>query len=211
MEIKNYVMIGLAGVEVIPLISLDVKGAFDAAFWPSIRNELRGCGCPKNLYNRTESYFSNHTAILSVNSTQIEKEVSRGCPQGSCCGPGYWNIQYNSLLNLAFMDKTKVVAFADDLILAIRTDSIRAVENYSNGELSKITAWSKTKKTKFNEEKSKDMMISRRKKKEDRALNVYLNNKKLKQVTTFKYLGIIMENKFTFKEHIAYVKRDVPS
>ena len=104
------------------------------------------------------------------------------------------------------MDKTKVVAFADDLILAIRADSIRAVENYSNGELSKITAWSKTNKTKFNEEKSKDMLISRRKKKEDRAQNVYLNNKKLKQVTTFIYLGIIMENKLTFKEHIAYVE-----
>ena len=32
-----------------------------------------------------------------------------------------------------------------------------------------------------------------------------MNNKKLKQVTTLKYLGIIMDHKFTFKEHIAYV------
>jgi hypothetical protein len=179
MEITNYVMEGLAGGEVIALISLDVKGAFDAAFWPSILNGLRACGCPKNLYNLTKSYFSNRTAILSFNSVQIEKEVSRGCPQGSCCGPGYWNIQYNSLLNLAFKDKTRVVACADDLILAIRADSTRAVENYPNGELSKITAWSKTNKTIFYEEKSKVMVISRRKRKESRALNVYLNNKKL--------------------------------
>jgi hypothetical protein len=90
MEIKNYVMEGLAGGEVIALISLDVKGAFDVTFWPSILNGLRACGCPKNLYNLTKSYFSNRTAILSFNSIQIEKEVSRGCPQGSCCGPGYW-------------------------------------------------------------------------------------------------------------------------
>jgi hypothetical protein len=27
------------------------------------------------------------------------------------------------------------------------------------------------------------------------------NNKKLKQVTTLKYLGIIIDYKFTFKEH----------
>jgi monomeric isocitrate dehydrogenase len=60
------------------------------------------------------------------------------------------------------MDKTKVVAFADDLILAIRADSTRAVENYVNGEPSKITAWSKASKTKFNEENSKVMLISRR-------------------------------------------------
>jgi hypothetical protein len=110
-----------------------------------------------------------------------------------------------SLINLAYKDKTKVVTFAYDLILALRADSTRAIENYSNGELGKITAWAKTNKTKFNEEKSKVMLISRRKRKESRALNVYLNNKKLKQVTTLKYLGIIMDHKFTFKEHIAYV------
>ena len=161
MEIKNYVMEGLAEGEVIALISLDVKGAFDAAFWPSILNGLRACGCPKNLYNLTKSYFSNRTAILSSNSIQIEKEVSRGCPQGSCCGPGFWNIQYNSLLNLPFRENTKVVAFADDLILAIRAGSTRAVENYSNGELTKITAWSKRNNTIFNDEKSKVMLISR--------------------------------------------------
>ena len=109
MEIKNYVMEGLAEGEVIALISLDVKGAFDAAFWPSILNGLRACGCPKNLYNLTKSYFSNRTAILSSNSIQIEKEVSRGCPQGSCCGPGFWNIQYNSLLNLPFRENTNLL------------------------------------------------------------------------------------------------------
>jgi hypothetical protein len=50
------------------------------------------------------------------------------------------------------------------------------------------------------------MLISRRKRKQSRALNVYLNKKKLKQLTaTLKYLGIIMDHKVTFKEHIAYV------
>jgi hypothetical protein len=80
-----------------------------------------------------------------------------------------------------------------------------AVENYSNSKLDKITTWAKTNKTKLNEENSKIMPISKRKRKESRAVNVYLNNKKLKQVTTLKYLGIIMDHKFTFKEHIAYV------
>jgi hypothetical protein len=98
-----------------------------------------------------------------------------------------------------------VVAFADDLILAIRAYSTKGAENYSNGELSKITAWSKNNKIKFNEEKSSVMLISRRKRKEPKAPNVYLNNKKLKQVTSLKYLDIIMDYKFTFKERVAYV------
>jgi hypothetical protein len=60
------------------------------------------------------------------------------------------------------MTRTNVVAFADDLLLAIRRESVRAVENYANVELSKITLWSKNKII-FNEEKFKAMLVSRRK------------------------------------------------
>jgi hypothetical protein len=40
MEVKKFVKEGLAAGEVIILISLDLKCAFDAAFWPSIVNGL---------------------------------------------------------------------------------------------------------------------------------------------------------------------------
>jgi len=58
------------------------------------------------------------------------------------------------------MTRTKVVAFSDDLIMAIRGDLVRAVENYSNTELSKITLWSKKNEIIFNEMKSKVMLVS---------------------------------------------------
>jgi hypothetical protein len=92
MAVKEFVVEGLAAGEDIVLVSLDVKGAFDAAWWPSILNSLRACGCPKNLYNLTKSYFSQRTAVLSTNSVRMKTEVSKGCPQGSRCGPGFWNI-----------------------------------------------------------------------------------------------------------------------
>ena len=45
------------------------------------------------------------------------------------------------------MKRTKVVAFAEDLIIATRGESVRAVENYVNVELSKINVWAKNNKT----------------------------------------------------------------
>jgi hypothetical protein len=163
----------LAAGEVIVLVSLDVKGAFDAAWWPNILDSLEACGCPKNLYNLT-NYFSQRTAVLSTNSVRMKKAVSKGCPQGSCCGPGFWNIQYNSLLNLKFARRTTAVAFADDLILAIRGERVSEAENISNLETTKITAWSRSNKIAFNEEKSKVMLISWRKRKEAKEINIYL-------------------------------------
>jgi len=64
MEIKEIVKEGLAAGEVIALVSSDVKVAFDAAWWPWILKELRACGCPKNLYELTKSYFTQRTATL---------------------------------------------------------------------------------------------------------------------------------------------------
>jgi hypothetical protein len=93
MELKDFFNECLAAGEVIVLVRLDVKWAFDAAWWPSILNRLRASGCPKNLYDLTKSYFGRRTAILSTNSVRLERELSKGCPQGSCCGPGFWNIR----------------------------------------------------------------------------------------------------------------------
>jgi hypothetical protein len=53
-------------------------------------------------------------------------------------------------------NQTSPVAFADGLIIGTRGESARAVENCVNGELSKIHALSK-----FNDKKSKAMLVSR--------------------------------------------------
>ena len=95
MVIKAIVQKGQAAGEVIALVSLDVLGAFGATRWPEILKELRVCGCPKNLYELTKSYFTRRTATLSTNSLSLEKEIRGGCPQGSFCVPGFWNLQYN--------------------------------------------------------------------------------------------------------------------
>jgi hypothetical protein len=100
------------------------------------------------------------------------------------------------------MIRTKVVAFADDLILAIKGESVRVIENYANIELSKLTLWSKNNEIKFNEEKSKAILVTRWKRREQWKTKVYSNNKPLEQVIRMKYLGIIIAHKFRFQEHI---------
>ena len=77
--VKEYLQVGMREGHIAILVSLDVKGTSDAAWWPSILNALKEFNCPKNLYNLAKSYFSGRRAILSSNIIQIEKEVSKGC------------------------------------------------------------------------------------------------------------------------------------
>ena len=46
------------------------------------------------------------------------------------------------------------------------------------------------------------MLISRRKRRETRYFSIYLNNRILEQVNSMKYLGIVIDSKFIFNQHI---------
>jgi len=88
MAVKRFIEEGLSAGEIIVLISLDVKGAFDAAWWPSILNGLKDYNCPKNLYKLSKIYFSQRTAVFLLNNVSMQRTITKGTPQGSYCGPG---------------------------------------------------------------------------------------------------------------------------
>jgi len=83
-----------------------------------------------------------------------------GCPQVSCSDPGVWNILYNSLLNLDFTHHTKVIAFAENLLVLIRGKCALDAENYANQDLRKIENWARENEIHFNENKSKVLLLT---------------------------------------------------
>jgi len=66
---------------------------------------------------------------------------------------------------LEIISTSKAIAFADDLIILTRGEKVAEAENYMNLELRKIQEWAQNNKMKFNENKSKVMLMSRRKRK----------------------------------------------
>jgi hypothetical protein len=108
---------------------------------------------------------------------------------------------YNSLLNLKFNSRTKVIASADDLIVLTRGACKIETKNYANQDFKKIERWATDNKIEFNDKKSKILFISRKRNKE-RKVNIYLNYKRLEQNEEMKYLEIYLDNKFNFNAHI---------
>jgi hypothetical protein len=51
------------------------------------------------------------------------------------------------------------------------------------------------------------MVVTKRKRKESKDVSIYLNNKPLEQVNNIKYLGIIIDSKLNFREHIIQTSR----
>jgi len=129
MALKDFVQDSLNDGQYVALISLDVKGALDTAWWPTILTSLKILKCPRNLYNLCVSHLNERSAILLLNSSIRQRKISKGCPQGSASGPGFWNLQYNSLLNLEYTKNTKVIAYAHDLMILTKRKTQVEVEN----------------------------------------------------------------------------------
>jgi len=79
MEVKHFVIEGLAAGEVIVLVSLDVRDAFDAAWWTSILNSLRGCvvSTPQNYIKFTNAHHLAYVPILYFKTAGVLTKLNR--------------------------------------------------------------------------------------------------------------------------------------
>ena len=59
MAVKEIIEENLKQKNCTAVVSLDVRGAFDAAWWPSILHKLKDLKCPRKLFNQSINYFSD--------------------------------------------------------------------------------------------------------------------------------------------------------
>jgi hypothetical protein len=82
-----------------------------------------------------------------------------------------------------FSRRTRVIAFADDLLVLTRGKSALDAENYANQDLKKTENWARENKMHFNGNKSNVLLVRTKTSGDNRTLNIYLNNKRLEQNT----------------------------
>jgi len=75
---------------------------------------------------------------MTTNNNSIERSVTKGRPQGA-----------DPAFGTCFTSHIKVIAFADDLIILTKGESIVETENYMNLEWRKISDWAQNNKLKF--------------------------------------------------------------
>ncbi len=179
------------------LISLDIKGAFDSAWWPEILRQLRLTNCPENVYKLLKSYLSEREVLFNYSDVQIRKVLNRGCPQGSVLSPTLWNVLYNQLLVLRLPLGAELIGFTDDTMLMVTAYKTKQIERIANESLEMISNWGKRVKITFNAAKTSTMLVTK-KFKYDKP-NIVMNGQLLQLCNHFKYLGVTLDKNFNFR------------
>lgn len=183
---------------------VDISGAFDNLWWPSLLKRLIDINCPRDLYATIKNYCQDRYVDMLCPNDKISKRISKGCPQGSIFGPTFWDLLMEELLETLDrnLDVLATVAYADDLLLIIEGNSRQEMERKTNNVLIQLNQWCTNNKLTISKKKTTYALM---KGNLQRNPIIRMNNTAIRRTNINKYLGIHIDEKQNFSHHIAEV------
>ena len=183
-------------------VFLDNSKAFEKVWHEGLLYKLKSVGISGELIKLLENYLSNRLQMVVLNGqTSPWRPVLAGVAQGSILGPLLFLIYINDLPNRL---KSNAKLFADDTSLFTIVKDKNESANILNNDLSLISRWAYDWKMLFNPDPKKPAqeLIFSRKKQSQSHPTISLNNIPIERASYQKHLGIILDEKLNFKQHI---------
>ena len=183
------------------VIFLDISGAFSDASIEGMLNTMRKRDIEPKLLEWISYVLKNRKVTANMLGSEVSKILNRGTPQGGILSPTIWNFEMNDCLEIIPKNgPTEGHAFADDTnLLSTGIDEQTIADNLQK-DLKSLERWASENTLSFNPEKSKVMIFSRKINYKEPKL--VLNGKELQYVNEYKYLGITIDRKLSWKSHI---------
>lgn len=201
----QYIKQKLKEKKLIVIVSLDIEGAFDSAWWPAVRCRLAETGCSPNLRRLVDSYLKQRKIRIRYAGTECERNTTKGCVQGSIGGPTFWNLLLDPLLKDIEGMGEHVQAFADDIVLIVSGNTGSEVQGRANAVLSHVWGWGVKNKLKFAPQKTQAMVVTNKLRFDTPAL--VMGGECVGLSHEIKILGLTVDNRLTFNAHVSNVCR----
>jgi hypothetical protein len=187
-------------------IFLDFSKAFDTVNHSILLSKLDKYGIRGPANKWVDSYLKNRQQYCYVNNHNSTKStISCGVPQGFILGPLLFLVYINDLAN--FSTIMSAILFADDSNLFISGSDLLTLEAQINTEIPKLVEWLKANRLSLNIKKTHLMIFGLKKHSPVKNINVFISNQKLDTVEISKFLGVIIDNKLSWKEHCLYTSK----
>ena len=177
------------------VVFLDLKKAFDTVDHDVLLGKLSLYGIQESAYDWFKSYLNNRTQKCVVNGS-LSKVCSLGCgvPQGTIPGPLLFLMYINDLPNCLSFCQPRM--YADDTHITYASADLHSMQSSLNRDLSNVHKWLLCNKLTLNSTKTEFMLIDSRQKliTLSESLELSIDNIPIKQVSTTKSLGILIDN-----------------
>ena len=182
-------------------IFLDLSKAFDVIDRDILLKKLDLYSFRGIVGKFLASYLSNRNQYVTCDGHESDiKENIFGIPQGSILGPLFFNLFINDFSSIPIAKK---IFFADDSVFYVSADFLDECFVEMRRVINFISNWLNNNRLVVNLNKTKLMMIS-----PNRMTHlpvITFNDVELEWVNYNKYLGVYIDNKLNFNNHLKCV------
>ena len=181
---------------------IDLSKAFDTVNHSLLLRRLENIGCDSNSLKWFHNYLSDRQQYVRAGKVKSAPlPITNGVPQGSILGPVFFTIYINDIAKE--VKNCNIHLYADDTILYCWADSMTLAFNNLQLAFNVLQNALFNLKLVLNSDKTKCMAFTRANSIDFTNLNICtLNGASLERVQHYKYLGIWIDDKFTFKFHV---------
>ena len=183
-------------------VFLDISKAFDKVWHEGLIFKLKQNGVCGSLLTLIENYLSGRKQRVVLNgSSSTFFPIKSGVPQGSVLGPLLFLIYINDLEKHI---KSKINFFADDTMIFSVVHNPIITANELNHDLDMIKCWAHQWKLAFNPDTNKQAVEVLFSHKSNKPIHppLFFNGAEVLRVNEHKHLGLILDSKLSFFEHI---------
>lgn len=220
-NVTNYINNKLNTNKVIITIFIDLTKAFDLINHNILIKRLEAIGIRGKILDWFRNYLQERKIIVMIDQQYSElKETKIGIPQGSILGPILYTIYVNPVFK--YIKHCKMYMYADDTALVIAHNDKNEAMKKLQEDFNTVQKWFHDNKLIINEKKTKLLCIRTPKRKLEPIYiqchnNTCLHNglrdnavclcSVLEEVTQFKYLGLYIDNKFSWDVQVEDVNK----
>ena len=178
----------------------DLSKAFDCIPHDLLIAKLSAYGLSSDSFCYIYSYLKDRKQCFQVNNKQSEFDtIISGVPQGSIFGPILFNIFFNDFF--FFISKASVHNFADDNILSSFAKSLRELVTILQSECETAINCLHNNKVILNPDKFQVIFLDKGRS-GNANIEVDIGNEKIRLISSVKLLGVHIDDKLKFNEHI---------
>ena len=189
---------------VLSLISFDVKGAYNGVCKERLLERLRARGIPEGLVRWIGAFCSERTTCIVVNGHTSENQElpQAGLPQGSPLSPILFLFFNADLVQRKISAAGGSVAFVDDYSAWVTGSTAEANRAGLESIINDALEWEKRSGATFEADKTTAIHFTRMAERSSERPYA-IKGQEVKPVSSAKILGVIMDSKLRYKEHMA--------
>ncbi len=192
-------------------VFVDLSKAFDTVNHELLIGKMEAYGISSTALNLIKDYLTNRKQCVQLGRHCSElAQVYCGVPQGSVLGPLLFIIYVNDI-DRAITNSGKVITFADDTAILFKHKDLGVLKRDVEKQLEYLKIWFEINKLTLNAIKTNYMLTT------TKAVNIQdkgnfavkIDNEEIQRVSSFRYLGVHVDDQLNWREQIAFVRKKI--